>query len=243
MITPKEIELFQSCRARWKLAKDDRTLDTSSVNTDDYLVAIRRTIFQMYSWLQEKDRFMTDRQVKERWDKNWWSACLDKGELEQQEILDKALSGWITLEKYWGEVYLEETGLTPVGINFEFSTYCNDVHYRIHTDLILADRDGRFRYRQLGIKKTEWGLYTSVATKLEIFGLTSVLGSTPIIKSHINLLASHGIETKVLNITPAYLRNIVPIINNISSAVKEHAIYASPGHACGDCPYIRKCWF
>jgi hypothetical protein len=240
MITPREIEIFQSCRARWKLAKENGEIGEEE---DDYFFALRKTIFQMYSWLQEKDRFITDRQVRERWDKNWWAASMDEGVLEQDQILDKAADGWMMLENYWSEKYIGEPHLTPVGINFEFSTYQKDIHYRIHADLVLADKDGRFYYRQFGGKKTDWNMYNSLATKLEILGLAQVLGHPPARKSHIDLLSEKTkISEKTLNITPAYLRSSMNILDNISMALKNRAIYTSPSRSCSDCPYTGKCW-
>ncbi len=240
MITPSEIEIFQSCRARWKMAKENGEIDEKE---DDYLFALRKTIFQMYSWLQEKDRFITDRQVRERWDKNWWAAAMDDGTLKQDQILDKASKGWMTLENYWSEKYIAEPHLTPVGINFEFSTYQNDIHYRIHVDLVLADKEGRFYYRQFGGKKTDWNIYNSLATKLEILGLAKVLGHPPVRKSYIDLLSKDTkIDEKGLNITPPYLRSSMTIINNISMALKHKAIYTSQSQSCKDCPYLGKCW-
>jgi hypothetical protein len=240
MITPYEMEIFQSCRARWKFAKENGKVDEIK---NDYLSALRKTIFQMYSWLIEKDRFMTDRQVRERWDKNWWASSMDEGVLEQDEILNKAADGWMTLESYWSEKYISEPSLTPVGINFEFSTYQNDIHYRIHADLVLSDKDGNFRYRQFGSKKTDWQMYSSLGTKLEIIGLGQVLGSIPIRKSHIDLLSGKTkVDEKILTITPTYLRSSMSIIDNVSMAFKNKAIYTSPSQSCSDCPYKGKCW-
>jgi hypothetical protein len=240
MITPYEMDIFQCCRARWKLAKESGEI---VLKEDDFFLALRKTIFQMYSWLQEKDRFMVDRQVRERWDKNWWAASLDEGSLEQSEILSKASEGWMILENYWNKKYIEEPHLTPIGINFEFSTYQHDVHYRIHTDLVLSDPDGRFHFRQFGNKKNDWEMYNNLSTKLEIVGLTKVLGSSPVRKSHIDLLSKRtDISEKILNVTPDYLRNSSIILNNVSMALKDKAIYASPSKSCANCPYKGKCW-
>lgn len=240
MITPHEMEIFQSCRARWKLAKEDGKIGEPE---NDYLFALRKTIFQMYSWLQEKDRFITDRQVRERWDKNWWATSMDEGTLEQDEILSKAADGWMVLEDYWNRWYIGEPHLTPVGINFEFSTYQNDIHYRIHADLVLSDKDGCFYYRQFGGKKTDWQMYNSLATKLEIVGLSQVLGHPPAKKTYIDLLSKGTkADVKNLNITPAYLNRSITILNSISTALKNKAIYTSPSQACSNCPYTGKCW-
>lgn len=240
MITPYELEIFQICRAKWKLAKENGEI----IKEDSrYLLALRKTIFQMYSWLQEKDRLITDRQVRERWDKNWWAASLDEGVLSQEQILEKAGIGWMILENYWGEKYINEPHLVPVGVNFEFSIYPNDVHCRIHADLVLADKDGRFFFRQFGGKQTDWQIYSSLGTKLEVLGLTEALGSPPIEKSCIDLLSKKTkINEKSLIVTPTYLRNSISVINNVSMAIKEKAIYTSPGLSCSECKYKGKCW-
>jgi len=240
MITPYEMEIFQSCRAHWKLAKEKGDIIEEESN---YFLALRKTIFQMYSWLQEKDRFMTDRQVRERWDKNWWATSLDEGNVEQSEILSKATEGWMILEDYWANKYIKEPHLTPVGVNFEFSVYQCDIHYRIHIDLILSDPDGRFYFRQFGNRKNNWQIYNGLTTKLEVFGLTKVLGLSPVKKSYIDLLSKKTkIDEKSLNIKPDYLRNSAAILNNVSMALKDKAFYASPSKSCITCPYKGKCW-
>jgi len=240
MITPSEIDTFQRCRALWKLSREN---GLPFEEENDYLSALRKTIFQMYSWLQEKDRFMTDRQVRERWDKNWWAAATEENILQKETILNLATNGWMVLEDYWNNKYLAEPKLIPIGINFEFSVYCQNVHYRIHTDLVLSDKDGRFYYRQFGNRKNEWQIYNNLSTKLEIFGLTEVLGCPPAKKSHIDLLSKKTkISEKTLTTTPAYLHSCISTINSISMAVKNNAIYTSPSDSCTTCPFSGKCW-
>jgi hypothetical protein len=240
MITPHEMEIFQSCRAKWKLAKEN---GETTRKDSDYFLAMRRTIFQMYSWLQEKDRFMTDRQVRERWDKNWWAASLDEGNLTQDEIFEKAANGWMVLEEYWADKYISEPELTPVGVNFEFSIYPHDIHCRIHADLILSDQNGRFYFRQFGGKQTDWQIYNSLGTKLEILGLAKVLGYPPKKKNHIDLLSKKTkMGEKNLTVTPAYMRSSMAVIDNVCMALKNKAIYTSPSPSCSDCPYTGKCW-
>jgi hypothetical protein len=238
MIEQKELDVFQVCRTKWKLARDTHEIFQSE---DDYYLAIKKTIFQMYSWLLEKEKLMTEVQVRERWDKNWWATSIENGVREQSEVLDKAATGWILLQKYWETKYLTEVNLNPVGINFEFSSYIHDVHYRIHTDLILGDKNGHFVYRQLGGKLTEAQLYTNLSTKLEVIGLTTALKLPPLNKSHIDI-TSKGLVEKSLNITPDFLRQAGNIISNISLGIKEGIIYPSPSRSCSDCLYNNKCW-
>ena len=234
------MEIFQTCRAKWKLAKAKGEVTRKDTR---YFLALRKTLFQMYSWLQEKDRYMSDRQVRERWDKNWWSASLDEGVLSQEEILDRATSGWMVLEDYWGKKYIEEPHLTPVGINFEFSIYPNDVHCRIHADLVLADKKDRFCFRQFGGKQIDWQIYNSLGTKLEILGLAEALDRPPVEKNYIDLLSKKTkIDEKNLIVTPAYLRSSMRVINNATMAIKEKAIYTSPSNSCPQCEYAGKCW-
>jgi len=240
MITPIELETFQECQARWKFSKDARLFQQP---VSDYTLALKKTIFQMYSWLQEKNRLITDRQIRERWDKNWWSWAMDQGTFTQEQIMTKATDGWLTLEKYWGEIYIEEPQLMPVGINFEFSMYNYNVHYRVHIDLILANTNGEFFFRQLGGPLTEWYLYNSLATKLEIVALAKTLDTFPIRKSHIDLTTrSQVLRQKTLQISPEYIRNATNIVNSVSSVIKNKAFYVSPGKACEMCEYKTKCW-
>lgn len=233
MITQRELDTFQSCRAKWHLQiANNLPLESES----QYEIAIKRTVFQMYSWLQEKEKLMTETQVKDRWDRNFL-ACVTTDDIPS---IESAANGWLMLKKFWEEKYLVEANLYPIGVNFEFSTYIYDVHYRIHIDILLADKDGNLILRQLGSRATPWGLYSQLSTKLEVTGIAEVMNKVITKKSNISISKADDVT---INITPQYYKSCSSIIASISRDIRDRAIYASPGSKCDSCPVADKCWF
>jgi len=239
-ITQQDLKIFQQCRARWYLASGAERSDPTE--DDYYLQALKKTIFQMYVKLQEKNRLMTDRQVRQRWDKNWWVAALDRGSLSNKEILERTTQGWLVLEKYWDKWYIEEINIIPIGINLDLTYYNNDVKYKIHTDLILAAKDGSYQLRQFGGKTNEWELFVGIDTKLETTGLGYTMRATPKLKTHIDILSSTEPIAKQLNIDDNYCKKATQLIDSTSSDIAHQILYASPSNACGSCPFKGKCW-
>ena len=82
----------------------------------------------MYTYLQEKHKLLSLKQIKDRWDKNWYLEALKEKICTNPEILDHTVNGWLLLENYWNKYYIQES-LIPVGINFEFSTFIYNIHY------------------------------------------------------------------------------------------------------------------
>jgi len=181
LINSYEMELFQRCKARWKFNNDKRIGLIPDFYLDPYLSAIRKTIFQCYAWLQEKNKLMTDTQLRERWDKNWWMWCLDNKEkypLEQKELMDKAADGWTIVGKIWEDIYLANPQSMPIGVNFEFSHYQKNALFRVHVDVVTADPKKGITFIELGTKTTARDLYCSLKTKLESVALFNALVAT-----------------------------------------------------------------
>jgi hypothetical protein len=235
MITQRDLDIFQICPARWRLSKNSHKVQKENI----YCQALKKTVFQMYSWLQEKDKFMTENQVRERWDKNF----LDMGNRVDNASL--AVPGWLSLFKYWEKYYLAEALMQPVGLNFEFTSNFYDVQYRVHIDLILSDKSGRYIYRQFGIDTvTSRQMYNSLGTKLEIISLEKDVGNPPTTKSYINL--GTRTEETILNTSPAFIKQANSIISGVSAIIYMDAIYAAmDDRNCMGCEFngTKKCWF
>lgn len=240
MVTPAELEVFQTCPALWKLTRQDGGF--AAHIESDYILALKKTLFRMYAWRMSNDKPMRYESVREQWDKNWWANKLDEGDQNQAELMDMAAKGWMWLEKYWGEIYIQETNLHPISINFEFSLYQNELHHRIHVDLLLADNDQRITVVNFSERKTEWALYNSLATKAQIVALTTGLTIPPVKMLYYDLTAK-DIKFKNLNISPKYLREAQKVVGHVSQMIRNEAIYTSPSRHCSSCPYKGKCWF
>lgn len=239
---PYELEVFQQCRARWKLGRDNIT----PPELDSFTAAMRKTIIQMYSWVFDPyHHHMTYESTKERWDRNWWNVAMKEEQLDQREIFEKAAKGWIALEQYWGEIYLQEDA-RPVAIDFECDSEFNDVIYRVHYDLIMIDKDDRVIIKEIGRKKNEWKMYSSVITKLELVSLEQIIGKAPAEKIFIDLAPKsrkRGYMERHLKADKEYMRQARRTIGSISRDIARDIVYASPGDHCQKCTCRKDCWF
>ncbi len=240
MITPKELNIFQKCRLQWKFSKKEDFISLPILNS--YQLAIKKTVFQMYTYLQEKHKLLSLKQIKDRWDKNWYLEALKEKICTNPEILDHTVNGWLLLENYWNKYYIQES-LIPVGINFEFSTFIYNIHYRIHIDLAFVDEEKKFHYRQFSLAKNEWEIYNHLSTKLEIVGLNDCLKVSPINLRYFDLESRKTeLLERNLNISPDYFHNSKMIITDISSSIKNEVIYPCISEECRACKYNKQCW-
>jgi len=236
MITQNDLNVFQSCRRKWKYSQ----LLSHDLNPPNpYIVAIKRTIFQMYVWLQEKNKLMSENQARERWDRNWWTDS-SVNEEAAKEFAFQGVNGWLTVRNFWEKFYLSETYLTPIAVNFEFSTYIQQVHYRIHADVILVTKTGEFTLRQLGPKRTHSSLYDALETRLEFIGCMQTLNIDTLNKSYVSLQTTTPQEI-LLQPPKTFLEFSHTVINDISRSIANNIIYSSPNPGCSSCPFYQKC--
>lgn len=234
MITQDDLNIFQSCRLRWKLSKEAHA---PLVQPSPYYTAIKCTILQMYAWLQEKDKLLSELQIRDRWDKNWWT----ENNLEPtKENSAKAISGWLTIRNFWENFYLAEPYLTPIATNFEFSTYIHNVHFRVHADVILTTKNGEFTIRQFGIKKTHNQLFHSLSTYLELVGCIDTLGVSNVSKSYINISSDKPTEI-LLNPPKTFINQAQIYLADISRSIYNNVFYPSPTQGCSSCPFAGQC--
>ena len=239
---PHELEIFQQCRARWKLGRD--TIEPPEL--DDFTAAMRKTIIQMYSWVfDDRHKHMKYESAKERWDRNWWHVAMKRKDLDQREVFEKAAKGWMALEQYWGEVYMQEDAW-PVSIDSAYDAQFFDVVYQVHYDLILVDKDNRIIIKQIGKKKNEWQLYSSIISKLELVTLEQTSGRIPAEKIFVDLAPksrTRGYIERHLKPDQKYMRQARKTIDGISRDIWREVIYASPGDHCKKCECKADCWF
>lgn len=235
MINQDDLNTFQSCRLKWKLSQE---LGIPTCKQDPYLIAIKRTIFQMYTWLQEKDKLMSEIQIRERWDKNWITDGLNPQ--TDSNIINKAISGWQTVRNFWENYYLTETYLTPIATNFEFSTYIHEVHYRIHADIILVTKKGDFTLRQLGPRRAYASLYNLLDTKLELIGCAKTLNVPTLTKSYVNIQSTSPNEI-TLQPTQGFIDYAQATMDDVSRSIANHIFYASPNPGCSSCQFYQRC--
>ena len=233
--TPRALEIFQKCPALLHLQGQPKP----SVHTE-YVKALRRTIFQMYSRLYESGKPIKHTTTKNLWDKNWW-ALQSKKVTDQGKVFESASDGWILLEKFWGEIYLKENDM-PLGVNFEFTLDIEGLQYKIHEDLTLASKDGIITIMEFGKNKKEWDYYNSLGTKLEVCALGS-LDITPARKIYLDITTKKKtFTTKTLNISPKYAEQCKNVITAVSKTIASGAVYTSPSKDCVTCPVKENCW-
>ncbi|RLF68140.1 MAG: hypothetical protein DRN26_00280 [Thermoplasmata archaeon] len=248
MISSFDLDVFQYCRAKWKLAKAANEIPSpADIIQDDYTYSIRKTIFQMYSWLQEKGKLITDKQVRSRWDKNWYQKALDSGKYAGDELLRKTANGWKTLEKYWGDIYIQEATLEPIVINMEFNFYLHNILFRPHIDILLASPKEGIIVRSIGGPTTAQILHNSLASKLLIVALEKTLNRSVDLLSHVNILLPPGTcALRQVNIDRTYRKRALAAIQDVSISIKNDAIYGImpwDSRQCDSCKYKRKCWY
>jgi len=239
------MESFQRCKARWNFNNEKQIGLLPDYYQNPYLSAIRKTIFQAYMWLQEKNKLMTDTQLRERWDKNWWMWSLDnknKFPIEQSELLEKATNGWTLIGKIWEDIYLANPLSIPVGVNFEFSHYHKNTLFRVHMDIVTADPKKGITFFELGTKTTARDLYCSLKTKLEAVALYQSFGRLNLRKIHIDITSNkQAIAINPLGFSKEYLQSAALIIDTVALSVRSKGIWTSPGPQCQECPYFKKC--
>jgi hypothetical protein len=241
IIASEELEIYQSCPARWKLLDQYPFIQPQP---SDYIQALKKTIYNMYAWLMSNNRFISKKSAQAYWDHIWWEKGMnDDSVKDKKQIFQSAADGYLLLEKFHTNIYKNPDYL-PAGINFDFNYKNNHIDYKVHLDLILSNKDGRITYMELGGKRSEWQIFTSLATKLEIAGLVQTLEKPPIRKLHIDL-ASHKTNYKetVLQITPEYVADAERTIVSVSDSISNNAIYTSWSESCKTCLVAGKCWY
>ena len=237
MITPKELELFQHCPAKWQLAKTNQVSLGEPPN--DYVRALKRIIYRMYAWKMSNNKPMPKESVRNYWDKNWKTESADEHEVARN--LDQAAKGWLVLEKFWWEFYTERN-YTPIGVNYEFSHDFNGLHIRVHSDLTLVDEDDNIVFVEICEPKTEWEIFTSLATKAEVLAFTEKIDK-PTTKIFLELNKdSNEIKVKEFKVTTDYIGKAEASLIPVAVATRHGGIYASPSSDCKDCPFRGQCW-
>jgi hypothetical protein len=241
LITPTDIEIYQHCPARWKLRKQ---FPIEEYKYSEYIQAIRKTIFSMYSWQMSSGRCMKLSSVRERWDQNWWLIeSSKKKDRSQIQVFDTAANGWMIIQKYWANIYKEYPAI-PVGINFLYTYQLDNLGFRIEYDIMLADKAGDITYIQLGKPITEWQLYTSLKTKLEVVCLADTIGKPPVHMKYIDVISrKQSYLEKIINIDDNYINQAKKIISMTASYMKDNVVYSSPSDSCKKCPAKGKCWY
>jgi hypothetical protein len=240
IILPHELETFQACPARWKL-RDKFPLTITEPS--DYIFALKRTVFRMYAWQMSNNKHMSPKSVRDYWDQQWWASGMQDETKDNTEVFERAANGWMLLERFYHNIYTRD-GVLPVGVNFGFNLEIGTIDYKIHLDLILSDRDGIIEFIELGGKRSEWQIYTSLATKLEVCGLTNILQAPPSKKIHLDFSSKKtDYVQKILNLTPEYTADATELIACVSDIIQSDTIHASWSDSCKTCPAAGKCWY
>lgn len=240
IILPHELEIFQSCPALWKLQDQ---FPVSIPTPSAYTVALKNTIYRMFGWQMSNNRYLAPASVRDYWDQQWWATGIRDETKNNVEVFNKAANGWILLEKFYHNIYTRKSWL-PIGVNFETNWQVGNIDHRIHFDLILADRDGTIELIELGGKRSEWQMYTSLITKVQTCGFTKIFQAPPARKLHIDLVSREtNYLQKVLNLTPEYISDSMRILSSVSKALQTNNVYASWSDSCKTCPAAGKCWY
>lgn len=248
LLTGKDLDKFQQCRLKWAKTREEHAKKKDS----PYLAALKKTITQMYAWSMINSRenasfskTMPLKTLRGKWDKNWYTWAINNKFAKHQKILDMTLKGWLTLSKYWANVYQEQVAL-PLITPFCGTTTINDIKFQISTDLVLIDKEDKIILMEFGSKHTSWHFYNALSTKLEIIAVEQML-ATPNIKYFVDLEPAgkntqQGYILKPLKMDEEYLDRARQIVYNVTSDIKNGVIYASPSDACKQCPVREDCW-
>jgi len=240
IINAHELDTFQSCPARWKL-RDQYPIE--SLYQSDYIKAISKTIYYMYSYSMSTGNPISSKSARNFWDQQWWVPGMNKEEKNQELLFKQAADGWLLLQKFHSEFY-KKLQYLPIGTNFKLSMNSNKLEFRLPIDLILVNNKGQIEYIELGKKRSSWQIYTSIKTKFEVCALNESLDKAPVKKLYIDLTSSKTSYTvKTLNIDSAYIDNAIRTTSLVKNIIISDTIIPAWSSNCKKCICAGKCWF
>ena len=112
----------------------------TSLPKDPFLLALKQALIYLYAFEMSNEKKADQQSMMNRWDRIWLKHA-KTANLEDEEISEKAVDGWLIIKKYMDDVYLNDDRLAHIaGLNYRakfFDDYIDTTY-----DIILSDEHG-----------------------------------------------------------------------------------------------------
>jgi hypothetical protein len=198
-----------------------------------FLIALKQALIYLYTFEMSNEIKVNQQSMMSKWDKIWLKEAKAAG-LGEQDILDKAVNGWLIIKKYMDKVYSEDPRLSHlVGLNYRDQLGIDYID--VNFDVILSDEDGLLTLLEFSMdtdeKYLQWQLDSDIEAKTKLLLLyRSLSGEVPCQLTRYNL--NKKLTSASIYSTKEFLQNTEQLIYGIIYNIKHNLYYPSPNCKC-----------
>ena len=220
LIHTRELKLYDRCPKCYELKRYPKI--------DPFLVAVKKALIYLYSFEMSNNHKVTPSSMINKWDKIW-STEAAKHNLTSEEISEKAVNGWLIINKYINDIYLEDYRI-PRLVNLTHREQVDKFHFETDFDVILLDpqEDEIFiiEFTTLSDHYVMKDLENNIEIKTKLFLLSKALNhnTCQLIKCHLN----QSLTKVIISMSDICEPNIQSILVGLANNIKRGLFDPSP---------------